>query len=345
MENHKEKIINPQLMISEACTNRQEEIIRQYWAHNSNFEFRNTPTHIINEYKVKGSQLRSLLRKYSGFEFYLHCDSCNSLEWQKAMSQSNFNSTFSSLKKKHYKFQCEYCKEREYLRFKEERKKQDEERKEMERKRLMEKDRNHQLAIDGKVWNQLPEFENVVLKDAIRINDFQRLSRLYSTKGDFSYKKYLSALRLLNDKDLLILTFDSRNSSIIEKYTFSERLQQEYDFQFKEEKKILSTSEVKYDNQTDELKFRLPINKNQAHPDSPLYAGTVVFKERIIIEPGKEYVFGVWNRADQELFLSMVPLNSLYKSPIQKKLQSLPVPIRKGVEDFLNSIGKEWIES
>ena len=41
----------------------------------------------------------------------------------------------------------------------------------------------------------------------------------------------------------------------------------------------------------------------------------------------------------------MTPLDKMGKLPIQKRLHSLPIPIRKGVEDFLNSIGKGlWLE-
>ena len=59
---------------------------------------------------------------------------------------------------------------------------------------------------------------------------------------------------------------------------------------------------VKYtiDSETNELKFKLTINENQYHPDSPLHAGTVTFKERIVIEPGVEYIFGLWKSSQRE---------------------------------------------
>jgi hypothetical protein len=71
-----------------------------------------------------------------------------------------------------------------------------------------------------------------------------------------------------------------------------------------------------------------------------MYAGTVTFKERIVIEPNVEYAFGQWQRAKKNLYLTMIPIDKLEKMPTQKKISKLPISIKQGVTDFLTNIGK-----
>ncbi len=58
---------------------------------------------------------------------------------------------------------------------------------------------------------------------------------------------------------------------------------------------------MQFDNQTNEIKFKITTNKYQKHPDSLAHAGTVTFKEKTIIEPDVKYIFGLWNRSNEEL--------------------------------------------
>ena len=58
-------------------------------------------------------------------------------------------------------------------------------------------------------------------------------------------------------------------------------------------------------------------------------------------KPGVEYIFGQWQRAKQNLYLTMMPIDNLEKSPTQKRVSKLPISVKKGVTDFLNNIGKD----
>jgi hypothetical protein len=100
-------------------------------------------------------------------------------------------------------------------------------------------------------------------------------------------------------------------------------------------------SSVEIDTETNEIKFKLTINENQQHPDQPLHAGTVTFKERIVIEPGVEYIFGQWQRAKKNLYLTMIPIDNLEKTPTQNRISKLPISLQKGITDILNNIGKK----
>lgn len=82
------------------------------------------------------------------------------------------------------------------------------------------------------------------------------------------------------------------------------------------------------------------INKDQYHPDSPTHAGTFTLKERIVLEPGVEYIYGFWPRANENMYLTMTPLKNLDKFPIQKKISDHPISLQKGIEEFLKKLGE-----
>ena len=80
--------------------------------------------------------------------------------------------------------------------------------------------------------------------------------------------------------------------------------------------------------------------KAQNHPDSPLYSGTVIFKESIVIEPDVEYIFGQWKRANNALYLTLTPIEIMDKLPVQKRLSSHPIRLQQAITDYLNNLGE-----
>jgi hypothetical protein len=97
---------------------------------------------------------------------------------------------------------------------------------------------------------------------------------------------------------------------------------------------------VTINSETNELKFKLTINEFQNHPDSPKFAGIVTFKQKITIEPDVEYVFGQWQRANDQLYLTLTPKENMDKLPTQKRISKQPIPIRQSITKFLNNIGE-----
>ena len=149
---------------------------------------------------------------------------------------------------------------------------------------------------------------------------------------------FIRALEKIEEQNLIFLVRDAVKNHVVD-IQFLKRLREcreEIIFKHK-----MPESSVEIDNETNELKFKLTINENQNHPDSPLHAGTVTFKERIIIEPGVEYIFGVWPRAKENLYLTMTPIENLEKLPSQKRIREKPISLQKGITDFLNNLGKK----
>ena len=65
----------------------------------------------------------------------------------------------------------------------------------------------------------------------------------------------------------------------------------------------------------------------------------ISFKEQIVLKPNVEYIFGQWERANDNLFLTIIPTSEFEKRPSQKSISKLPKLIKHGVHEFLNNIG------
>ena len=325
MENQNEKIANLHLYISEDCSEADKKIIQLYWKL-QDLQFINTPQWIKKEFDITQSQLAKIIATHSTYTLFVLCKNCNSYEKHQVKSQSSFNNV-KNLNKLRYskRFKCDYCEGQE------------------REQHLLEKQKKHteniqkyKNAIENKNWNNLSIFEKKLLGKCIEMN-FEQLKKHYFKLGQSQFIVFIKALENIESQHLLFLERNSLNNYIIEYKYLNELLQYKNEITFIEEKQ---QSSVEFDKVTNELKFKLTINENQHHPDSPLYAGTVIFKERIIIEPGVEYIFGQWQRAKDNLYLTMIPIENLEKLPVQKRISKLPISIKQGVADFLNNLGK-----
>lgn len=328
-----------QLEISENCSEENKEIISKYWAYNSDYEFSVMPRKIMREYSLSQSELSKIVSRNSCLNFYLPCKCCNSFEFNTSMSQTSFKQTILTFRRKKSNYKCQHCENLEWKQMQIQHKKVEEERERIEQEEEQRLIQAHNKAIDDKAWLKLSPFENAVLKHAIQLTDFNELKRYYYSKGKSSYSMMFSALRILAAENLLYINYEW-GSNRIKNYSILERLQNEYEFTSPSENISKNKSEVIFNNETNEIKFKLFIDKNQHHPDSPLYAGTVTFNEKIVIESGTEYIYGFWIRSNDDLYLTMTPLDNMNKLPNQRPISSLPILLRKGLEDFLNNMGR-----
>ena len=330
MEDQNTKIANLQLIISENCSEREKEIIKFYWELKDN-NFVNTPSQVKNTFGISQSEMRSIT-KLSTLSFYKYCNNCDSYENLEATSITNFFEINPIKLKRHQTYEAFKCKHCESL--------------ELEKRWLEKKEAKKKLfqkfaeAIDLKNWNNLNRFEREVLCNCLEMT-FSQLGKKYGDQnGKEFYIKMIKALEKIAEENLLFLVRDPRRNNYISDYQYLPRLTE-----FKDEikpPKSVSSSYVETNNETNELKFKLTINENQYHPDSPLHAGTVTFKERIVIEPGVEYIFGLWNRANENLYLTMVPLENLENIAQTKRISKQPISLQQGIKDFLKDLGKNF---
>lgn len=123
---------------------------------------------------------------------------------------------------------------------------------------------------------------------------------------------FIESLEAIEAYNLLSLQRDSTTKEIIN-YRYLDKLTS-----FKNEisiKEATTKSSFDLDIETNELKFRLTTNKDQHYPDRPSHTGTIIFNQKIVIEPGVEYIYGLWKRDNDNLYLTMIPKKNLELLP------------------------------
>ena len=328
MENQNTKIANLKVLISENCSEIEKEIIKFYWEFNET-EIVNSPKEVLTAFGLRSSyELSKIIKTHSELSCYLFCKYCTSYEIQKIYSNSRYNEIKRSQRNYFSMFKCSNCKEIE-----------------VEKDKKAKKEA-HQLflqkfdqAVKKKNWDNLNQFEREVLGSCLEM-PFGQLKKKYGGQlGRENFIKLIRALEKISDQDLIHLV-RNRGDNYIASYQYLQKLT-EFINEINPPKKITPSS-VQIDNETNELKFKLTINENQYHPESPLHAGTVTFRERIVIEPGVEYIFGLWNRANENLYLTMIPLENLENIAQTKRISKQPISLQQGITDFLNNMGKEF---
>ncbi|MFV8334257.1 hypothetical protein [Flavobacterium sp. GSP14] len=123
---------------------------------------------------------------------------------------------------------------------------------------------------------------------------------------------FIESLEAIEAYNLLSLQRDSTTKEIIN-YRYLDKLTS-----FKNEisiKEATTTSSFDMDIETNELKFKLTTIKDQSYPDSPSHSGIVTFNQKIVIEPGVEYIYGLWKRDNNNLYLTLIPQENLELLP------------------------------
>ena len=332
MENNFKKITNIQLHISNDCSEEHKKIIKSYWKIDGT-ETVNKPKLVKDQYNISQGELTNIVSTYSTISLYLYCPNCNSYEKDEATSQYGYNHILKKLSRRYDSpFQCEHCREqhREFLNLENIRK----------REQILVK---LNAAIETKNWLNLSLFEKKLLHSCIE-SDYNQLSKYYwNILGKKRFIQFINALENIESQDLLVLERNEWNNYVMD-YGYSLKL-----FHYKEEisqeidKATNKTNNsIDFEKETNTIKLKLTVNEYQNHPDSPMFSGIVKFPEKIVIEPNVEYIFGHWQRAKDNLYLTLTPKTDLEKLPEQKRISKLPIPIRKGITDFLNNMGEKY---
>jgi hypothetical protein len=328
MENTNEKIANIQLQISENCTETDVAIIKAYWELEE-MNFVNMPKQITEKFGLSISKLTKLVALNSTISISILCENCTSYENHQVKSKTQFTALIKKANTNSRPIiKCSYCRQQEREQFTIEQ--------ETKQKALVLKFDN---AITDKNWTNLTKFERGILVNSLSMN-FKKLSNHYGNQlGKLQFILFVKALENIENQNLLSLDRDPWKNYIVDFHRSDKLMDYINEISVKKE---IKESSVEVDSVTDELKFKLIINKNQYHPDSPTHAGTFTLKERIVIEPDVEYIYGFWPRANENLYVTMTPLKNLDKLPVQKRISDYPISIQKGIQDFLKNLGENF---
>ena len=302
MGNTNEKISNLRVQVSEKCTEREKSIIELYWKFNG-FEFLNTAKSIVDTFEISQTQLNKLISSFGLLLFSIPCGSCPKFDNFQVSGRSDFksiiNQALTSNPSSTYK--CSFCisKEQEeaYLKNVQEQKKINQ---------------NLEKAIEAQNWLHLSNFQKGMLCNCFKMN-FVELKKHYRTiLSSDKWILFIESMEAIESHNLLSLQRDLNTKEIISFY-YLERLTS-----FKDEisiKEVNTTSSLDIDIETNELKFKLTTLKDQSYPDSPSHSGTVIFNQKIVIEPGVEYIYGLWPRANKNLYFTLIPQENLERLP------------------------------
>lgn len=324
MENSFKKIENIQLQILENCAEKEVAIINAYWKLEE-MKFVNMPKNIKEEFDISLSELTKLIASYSTLFLFIHCENCNSYEKHQAKSKTQFTALLKKAKiNARPIIKCSWCRQQELELFN-----MEEQNKQKER---FEKFNN---AINDKNWNNLKKFERDILVNSISMS-FNELKKHYGNQlGQSQFILFIKALENIEDQNLLFFIRDPWTNYIIDFHKSDRLMDYRSEITVQEE---IKESIVEVDSETNELKFKLVINNNHYHPDSPTHGGTFTPKERIVLEPDVEYIYGFWPRANECLYVTMTPLKNLEKLPTQKRISDYPISLQKEIQNYLRKL-------
>jgi hypothetical protein len=83
------------------------------------------------------------------------------------------------------------------------------------------------------------------------------------------------------------------------------------------------------------ISFKLIKNSNWRDKNTPLFSGTIEFKQDIVIKAGTKCVYGVWSREDENQWLSITPVSDIIIAK-NKSVDYEPEPLRTILNRFLN---------
>lgn len=343
MENLNDKIVKIELEITDSCTNDQREIINDYWAFNEhNYELNKLPSQITMKYRISQKELNDTVATLSDINLYIRCDYCNTVERNTFTSQSGYRNAMTHLKKlRGDKYQCKNCQTIEEAKIKNQRKAGSKEKADKHYKMLTEKRNQLEKAVDRKKWKNLSEFENVVLKNAILLNNFDELKKYYLHLGIQAYKKMFSVLRILEAEGLMVLEFDEWDKTKIVKYGIYGRLRENYEYQPKlqDVENVIAKSET--NSSENKLELTLSATMNQYHPDCPPLGATFSVNDKVVFKPGEQYSCNLYNEPNGGVSIKISQVKDIKELPTHIRLNALPTELRKQVEDYLRSNDNE----
>ena len=342
MEKNPIKIIG--IKFSEDCPEALFEPAKKYYELNDLFEFKFTIDFIKKKFDIKDKDI-SNIRLHSKLIYEIYCDRCEAFKKQFASNKTEFNKVY---KYSFYKPNvCQECKELERKLKQQELEKQQQKIKEEQEKKKQEIIQKLSKAIDDKSWRKLNPFQFGVLKNCLSFHSFNELKQYYWNREPTrsGFKELFSTLRILASENLIIIETEfnrSKGYEMITNYKYLEKLKTEfeYNFEINDTPKIKSNPTQGHQDKesVNVLKMKLTINDCSNHPDSPLYAGTITFDKKIIIEPKVQYTFAQWKRSNDDLFFTLIPTTEIEKLPVQKTLSQEPKILQEHITNFLNNI-------
>jgi len=299
------------LEVDSSTENQFLSIINEYWEIVGN-KFVNLPSSIEIKYDIDRQILLDIIQKNSVLKLFANCINCEVTISGFTKSQSDFKSklrSFDTLK-------CTDCKQKESVRVIELQKKQDN----YVKNRML-------LAITEQRWEQLNEMEFNILKSMLQFQDFKAFTKSEHPK----YEKKFFWRTIFHLEGLFLIYLKKSETGFIIGYKTL--------FELKERIGELKIKKVKTEHVIlDKLNFRLVKNKIFNEFDESEFSGIITFNQEIILKPNTKYSYGVWNKLNGDMHISIIPLNELESKPKQHSLSNEPIHIQEALREYYKYI-------
>lgn len=325
MHNEPKKIANIKANVTDDCPKDYVDAIKMYWQIN-NEKFTYLVRTVSDKFNLSQPELIKIIKQFSNVSLYRFCNGCGSYERHQAKNRSVFNYITKNLEQQ--KVRCEYCTKQKL-----------EVGLEYKRNKNVEFDPLNN-AIKNENWNNLSDFERQVLYNCLKMNFHQIKYHYGNILGRKHFIKLIIALENIANQNLIILNRNFANNYIFD-YHYLDKLLEYRDHIYSEAKsQTTNKNSFNQGSDTNTIKMTLTFNTNQKHPYSPRYSGLINFEERIVINPNIEYIFGHWQRDNNNMYLTLTPLEEINKQPNQRSIESLPISLQEGIADFLSKLGQ-----
>lgn len=279
-------------------------LIDLYWKFKEG-EFTNKPTQLSKENNLTLHELFLIIKENSIVNLERNCGNCNKLNEVAVTSQSHFMGTLRNSPL------CEECNTKQRLKWEE-----------TERKVIEIRRKNHELAQQkierqGKFnWalNRYKEtrFTDEQAKFMIHFMDTcpEKISlSFYSENYVVFYKFQLLDLIKIEEnlaEKFVAIYYPVKLREILENH--------------------INRAHSESENQTykswSRLSFHLEKNKSYRNSNTPRFSGTIIFKEDIVIKKGTKCLYGVWDRDNDDAWLTLTPTSDIIvakNKPIHKE--------------------------
>lgn len=183
-------------------------------------------------------------------------------------------------------------------------------------------------AIVEESWTLLNNLELNILKGMLSFQDFKAFTKSEHPKYE---KKFFWRTIFRLDSLFLIHLIKNSNNSITD-YKFLPNLKESVDLLKLKPHKRLANQPL------DKLSFRLAKNRTLNEYDETIYSGIITFKQEITITPNTKYSYGVWEKENGDMHISIISLDELKNTPKQSRIECEPVHIQEVIKEYFRAI-------
>ena len=292
-------------------TEIEKALVLEYWQLENN-KFINSVTALGKTYSLTINQINKVVKTKSSYEIIIGvCKDCKNVITKIVYLRSSYSNSFKENKR------CNGCEIIYQKKIRDE-----------YEQRWQQAEQEKQLKLDSvitnKLWQKLDIEELDILKQIMDCITLPKIKKnVY--KGDFFDNKIWNVVKRLEKFNLLEV---ERSYTGVVDFHFDERV-----------KKIIFAESSSCIKKSDKFSFSLAKKNNRTKADDPMYSGTFILPDQIILEKGEKYVYAGWLQSDGSINFKFTPAKYLSDSkPVYGDIENEPKIVKDIIDDMYNNL-------